>query len=103
MKKKEIHTFLSGQLYFSKTSSYILVAPSVTSIMAWLHTLPRPVRLNCIKTENTCRHTIETKSDLGYYSNIKQSPQCQFPLYVMMISTMPSVQRSVNKEQIMSS
>lgn len=47
---RERQTFLSGQLYFSKTSSYISVAPSVTSIIAWLHTLPRPVRLNCKKT-----------------------------------------------------
>lgn len=47
---RERQTFLSGQLYFSKTSSYICVAPSVTSIIAWLHKLPRPVRLNCKKT-----------------------------------------------------
>lgn len=39
-------TFLSGQLYLAKIASYVSTAPSVTSIMAWLHSLPLPVSLN---------------------------------------------------------
>lgn len=62
---RERQTFLSGQLYFSKTSSYISVAPSVTSMMAWLHTLPRPVRLNCKKTGKGASETQRTEADMN--------------------------------------
>ena len=36
-------TLRSGQLYFLKMSSYVSGAPSVMSIMARLHRVPRPV------------------------------------------------------------
>lgn len=75
-------TFLSGQLYLAKIASYVSTAPSVTSIMAWLHSLPLPVSLNW-KEKETERELTEMNSTASY--NLEKKKLKYNPSYTFIV------------------